>query len=84
MTKPAKLYAQLLDNPDQTISFRDFERLITAAGFALKRTTGSHRQYRRPDLPGVFTASPQGKDAANYQVRRFLAILADHGLDVSE
>lgn len=49
MTKPSKLYEQLLANSSKTISFRDFERLLRAFGFELDRTVGSHRQYVHPD-----------------------------------
>ena len=37
MTKPVKLYEQLLGSPGTIISFRDFERLIEAFGFEHKR-----------------------------------------------
>lgn len=43
MTKPAKLYEQLLAKPSMIISFRDFERLLEAFGWVLRRTKGSHR-----------------------------------------
>lgn len=38
MTKPSKLYEQLLANPGTTIPFRDFERLLEAFGWEHKRT----------------------------------------------
>ena len=38
MTKPSKLYEQLLANPGTIISFRDFERLLEAFGWQHKRT----------------------------------------------
>ena len=45
MTKPSKLYQRLLSSGGVgTISFRDFERLLSAFGFELDRTVGSHRQ----------------------------------------
>jgi len=50
MTKPAKLYASLLANPRQVVTFRDFERLLEAFGFCLDRTVGSHRHYVRPGV----------------------------------
>ena len=34
MTRPDKLYAKLLANPRAAISFRDFEKLLAAFGFA--------------------------------------------------
>jgi predicted RNA binding protein YcfA (HicA-like mRNA interferase family) len=69
MTKPAKLYRSLLADPSQVIAFRDFERLLTAFGFALKRVRGSHQSYRHPAVSEVLTVQPHGKDAEPYQVR---------------
>jgi predicted RNA binding protein YcfA (HicA-like mRNA interferase family) len=69
MTQIAKFYARLLANPDASISFRDFERLLVVFGFTLDRTKGSHRQYTHPNVPWVLTVLPEGKDAKRYQVR---------------
>jgi len=41
MTKPSKLYEQLLANPNTIISFRDFQRLLEAFGWEHKGTTGA-------------------------------------------
>lgn len=84
MTKPSKLYASLLANPAQVISFRDFERLLVAAGFERKRERGSHKSYRHPDVPEVLTVQPDGKDAPRYQVRTFLGMMQRHGLKVED
>ncbi|HEV2748734.1 MAG TPA: type II toxin-antitoxin system HicA family toxin [Allosphingosinicella sp.] len=84
MTKPAKLYANLLVNPAQVIAFRDFERLLQAAGFECKRERGSHRSYRHPRVPEVLTVQPKGKDAQSYQVRMFLDMMRRHGLGMEE
>ena len=40
MTRIAKLYAATVANPRYSLSFRDFERLLTAFGFGLVRATG--------------------------------------------
>lgn len=82
MTSPAKLYAKLLENPRATVSFRDFERLLIGTGFALDRTTGSHRHYVHPDVPGLLTVQPQGNDAKRYQVRQFLVMTREHRLGI--
>ncbi|MEO6247046.1 MAG: type II toxin-antitoxin system HicA family toxin [Sphingomicrobium sp.] len=58
MTKPERLYEQLLASTSRTTSFRDFERLVEAFGFTLKRTRGSHRQYTHPKVPAVLTINP--------------------------
>lgn len=84
MTKPAKLYQQLLINPSLIISFRDFEKLLTAAGFQHERTTGSHRHFVHANVAAILTVSPNGKEANRYQVRRLLAIMREYGLSIDE
>ena len=80
MTKPSKLYEQLLTNPNGIISFRDFERLLEAFGWAHKRTKGSHRTYVHAYDPVVLTINPDGKAAHRYQVRLLLEFVEAYGL----
>lgn len=80
MTKPSKIYNQLLANPNLVVSFRDFERLLRAFGFQLDRTSGSHRQYVHPAIPRTFPVQPAGKDAKRYQVRQFLELVERYAL----
>lgn len=82
MTNPAKLYLNLLANPRQSIGFRDFEALILAFGFTLRRTRGSHKQYRHEALPDLLTITEDGKDANRYQVRLLLDIVEEFGLSI--
>ena len=82
MTKPDKLYQQLLASTSRTISFRDFERLLRALGFALDRTVGSHRHYVHPNVPPVLTINSDGPDAKRYQVRRLLELVEQYGLRI--
>lgn len=83
MTKPSKLHADLLANPSRIISFRDFEALLRAFGFVHKRTVGSHRHFRHPDVPEILTVNP-GKDAKRYQVRQLLDIVQAYGLKLDD
>ena len=80
MSRIDKLYERLLANPRATISFRDFEKLLTAFGFKHVRTTGSHRQYVHPKLSRPLPVQPSSKDAKAYQVREFLELVEEHGL----
>ena len=80
MTKPDKLYQQLLASTSRSISFRDFERLLRAFGFELDRTVGSHRQYVHPAIHRAFPVQPSGKDAKRYQVREFLELVERYAL----
>lgn len=83
MTKPSKLYAHLLANPNTIISFRDLQRLLEAFGFVHKRTKGSHRSYKHPSVPGLVTIQPIGKDAASYQVDRLLELVREFDLHMA-
>lgn len=82
MVKPSKLYEALQRSPGQVISLRDFERLLRAAGFALKRRKGSHRSYRHPAVPRILTIQPNGKDAEPYQVDAFIVMVERYGLEL--
>ena len=82
MTKPSKLYEQLLANAGTIISFRDFERLLKAFGFEHKRTKGSHRHYVHANVPTVLTINPDGKSAHRYQVRLLLEFVEEYGLHI--
>ena len=80
MTKPSKLYEQLLENPNARISFRDFQRLLAAFGFDHKRTKGSHQSFKHHDVPHILSIQPRGKDAVHYQVQRLLEFIKAYDL----
>jgi predicted RNA binding protein YcfA (HicA-like mRNA interferase family) len=80
MVKPAKLYAQLMQSTDRSISFRDFVGLIEAFGFIYARTKGSHLSYKHPTCPKLMVIQSVGKDAKRYQVREFLDLVREFDL----
>jgi predicted RNA binding protein YcfA (HicA-like mRNA interferase family) len=82
MTKPAKLYALLLQSTDRSIAFRDFVALIEAFGFVHSRTKGSHLSYKHPTCPKLMVIQPVGKDAKRYQVREFLDLVREFALQI--
>ena len=82
MTKPGQLLQQLLRSTERSVSFADFERLLAALGFVHRRTVGSHRHYRHPAVPFVFTINPDGKEAYRYQLRRLLDHVEQFGLHI--
>ena len=84
MVKPAKLYSQLLQTTDRSISFRDLVALIEAFGFAHSRTKGSHLSYKHPTCPKLMVIQPVGKDAKRYQVREFLDLVREFELHMCE
>ena len=67
MTRVAKLYASVATNPRALLSYREFERLLTAFGFRLDRTRGSRRHYVHPDVPTILTVLPDGKGIKAYR-----------------
>jgi predicted RNA binding protein YcfA (HicA-like mRNA interferase family) len=80
MVKPIKLYEQLLQSTDRSVSFRDFIALIQALGFVHERTKGSHMSFSHPDCPRLLVVQPLGKDAKRYQVRELLDLVEGYGL----
>lgn len=84
MTKPPKLYGSLLSHPAQTVSFRDFERLLNAFGFRSVRVKGSHRVYVHPSAMRPMIVQPRGNVAKVYQIRQFLDMVEEFGLSLEE
>ena len=84
MTKPAKLYALLLQSTNRSVDFRDFVAMIEAFGFTNVRTKGSHRTFAHSDCPELLVVQPDGKDAMRYQVRKFLATVEENGLTLDD
>ena len=82
MTQIAKLYVQLLADPNTIISFHDFEALLIAFGLELRPGKGSHRNYRHRQVPVILTVQPRGKDAVPYQVKRLLAVVREYDLHI--
>lgn len=78
MSRAAKLYQQLLNGKRPT--FREFEQLLQAFGFVLRRTSGSHHVFSHPMLNENLVIQPRGKDAMPYQVRDFLDKVERYGL----
>ncbi|EQB12418.1 type II toxin-antitoxin system HicA family toxin [Sphingobium lactosutens] len=83
MVKPAKLLQRLLQG-SRNLSFRDFQRLLEAFGFRLKRVSGSHHVYGRAGIDRPLIIQPHGKDAKTYQVQQFLDMIEAQGLSMDE
>lgn len=84
MTKPAKLYALLLQSTNRDVTFRDFIALVEAFGFSHQRTKGSHQSFAHPDCPRLLVLQPKGKDAKRYQIRELLDLIEEFGLEFSK
>ena len=67
------------------LRFSDLCHLVERAGFVKRNQKGSHIIYKHPELTGLRPLPLQkGKSdkAKPYQVRQFLAILDEYGLEV--
>lgn len=84
MTRIAKLFAWILANPRASMPFREFQQVLAAFGFELVRTRGSHHQYRHPQVPGILSIQPVGKEAKSYQIGQFLDMVQQYGLTMGE
>jgi predicted RNA binding protein YcfA (HicA-like mRNA interferase family) len=61
------------------VKVREAIKRIEAAGWALARTRGSHRQYRHPERPGVVTIA--GKPSDTLHPKTWASIMRQAGLD---
>lgn len=84
MTRIAKLYAAILADPNASLSYREFERLLRAFGFEHRRTNGSHRIFAHPTVPDILSIQPRGGEAKSYQIRQFPGIVTDYGLELRD
>ncbi len=64
----------------RNVGFAEFCRLVEAFGFKLRRVSGSHYIYSRPEVPRPLSLQPRQRDAKPYQISQFLEIVEEHGL----
>lgn len=84
MTRIAKLYAWASSNPRAPMPFRDFERLLRAFGFIELRQRGSHRSFQHPNRARLLVVQPRGGEAKPYQIKEFLDMVGECGLELDE
>jgi predicted RNA binding protein YcfA (HicA-like mRNA interferase family) len=79
-------HAKLLEaaRSGSSLSFREFEALLSAFGFALRATQGSHRLWKHAATGVNLSVQTDGKDAKRYQIRQFLSIIDQHGLEMDD
>jgi predicted RNA binding protein YcfA (HicA-like mRNA interferase family) len=84
MTRIAKLYAAIIADSNASFSYREFERLLLAFGFEHKRISGSHRIFSHPLVPHNLSIQPRGGEAKSDQLRQFLDIVTEYGLELRD
>ncbi|MEM7577248.1 MAG: type II toxin-antitoxin system HicA family toxin [Planctomycetota bacterium] len=80
MAKEDKRFARIANNP-KDVKFRDFVAAIEACGFEFIGQTGSHQRYRHHEhRRALLNIQPRGGKAKPFQVRQFLALVAEYNL----
>lgn len=64
------------------VSFSDMQRLVEAFGFELKRASGSHHIFVRPDVPELLNLQEVRGQAKPYQIRQFLRLVERYALSM--
>lgn len=79
MSRLEKLIGKLRSG--SALSFAELRSILTAYGFRLDRTAGSHQIYVHPDVPRPVSIQPDGKEAKKYQVRQVRDMIDEFGLE---
>jgi hypothetical protein len=66
------------------VRFADLVNLVTAFGFQLSRTSGSHHIFTHPRVPELLNLQNQKGKAKPYQVRQFVTLVEEYNLDLEE
>ena len=76
-----KVYEDILSGrSDHNIRFGDFQNLIVALGFDLKRQRGSHTMYYNKSIQECLNIQSDGSKEKAYQVRQLRDIILKYGL----
>ena len=82
MTTQEKLFQKARNNPDG-LSFKDFQTLMSKAGWIEKRHKGSHAIWYSPKGFRLPIQNRNGK-AKGYQVKQFLELCSKEATQVAE
>ena len=83
-----QLWDRLAAGDRRNVGFLEFQRLVEAFGFTLRRISGSHHIYTHPKVaiythPKVarpLSLQPRHREAKPYQISQFLEIVRAYGL----
>jgi predicted RNA binding protein YcfA (HicA-like mRNA interferase family) len=81
---PRALLARLARGSFQNVRFGDAQRLVTALGFRLARTEGSHRIFTHADISELLNLQEVGGDAKAYQLRQLLRLVERYNLQLKK
>ena len=83
MTRGKKTWDRVLQGA-RVLRFSDFETLLLAFGFELDRTSGSHIYFHPKKVDRPLSIQPRKGEAKPYQVRQFLDIVEEFGLELGD
>jgi len=79
-----KLLGRIRQGSLCNIKFGNLLKLAEGFGFELRRVSGSHHILYHPGISRILSLQPAGSDAKPYQIREFLDIVEEYGLDLEE
>lgn len=68
----------------ENLRFGDLTALAEAYGFHLARISGSHHILKHPKMTELLNLQNYRGKAKPYQIRQFLSLLEQYGLDMEE
>jgi len=81
--KPQRPLRRIQQGEVNNIRFSDFVRLVEDLGFVLRRTEGSHRIYKHPDLAEKLNLQPlTNGDVKPYQARQLVRLVEQYSLSL--
>ena len=84
MPNKKKLYESVKNNT-KNVDFDDFVSVVQFFKFNLRRTRGSHKIYKHPDVPEVLALqSRKNGTAKHYQVEEFLSYVEKYDLKMED
>ncbi|MFT3879139.1 MAG: type II toxin-antitoxin system HicA family toxin [Gemmatales bacterium] len=83
MAKHQKLLQRAINNP-AGMRFGDLITLVRAAGFRLKRISGSHHIFDHPVLAEQLNLQNVKGKAKAYQVKQFIDLVETYNLNIGD
>jgi predicted RNA binding protein YcfA (HicA-like mRNA interferase family) len=69
---------------NKNIAFKDFVLLVEAYGFLLARVEGSHHIFKNERLAEIINLQNVNGEAKPYQIKQFLSLVEQYGLEMEE
>ena len=81
---PRELLKRLYRRSTSNVKFSEFQKLVEAFGFSLRRVSGSHHLFKHPKVPGFLNLQPKNGEVAAYQVGQFLKLIEKYNLHLED